>query len=114
RYLDNVVSTSNQSQSDLGKRISDYRAVLKDLSSQKSVDSANKAIRILLCRDAIADSVVTDRAISSEDFTVLNELDNSLKANSEKMLTAVGPRTFASWRETRQPAKNAWWWFLDE
>ena len=71
--------------------------------------SADQALDVLLARDDLRTIFAETRLESTPQMAKLIKLDNRLKQQASA-ISRVAP--LDDWRNSRQPAEDAWWWFF--
>lgn len=75
-----------------------------------STPIAERALEVLLARDAVQASLEETKNISTSELLCLRKLDDRLKTH-QKTIAALDSIT--DWREMRMPLQSAWWWHFD-
>lgn len=68
---------------------------------------------VLLLRDEIGRQLTAPGQRRAEDAASLALVDQKLKAQTAAIQDLVGYSELGSWRESRAPRSDDWWWYLD-
>jgi tetratricopeptide (TPR) repeat protein len=97
----------------LEEAINAYKSALDSLTGSTKKASAADVFSALVARETIARHVVDGFPGSATLLERLTELDRHLKKHAASIVRLTKPGDFTDWRESVQPKKSAWWWFLD-
>ncbi|MGH2413819.1 MAG: tetratricopeptide repeat protein [Microcystaceae cyanobacterium] len=88
-----------------------YEAALTILEEATAESSpAEKVLEVLVTRDAIQAMLIHSNQIFNPQLIKIIQLDNRLKQQAPKITQTAN---LADWRESFQPAEEAWWWFFE-
>jgi len=97
----------------LAETIAAYQVALDQAPQEWTDSSAAQVMTLLLARDRVA-RALSSGAPSPADLTAVSALDKRLQQSARLLDRCCGRGALASWRASRQPAADAWWWRLDE
>jgi hypothetical protein len=70
-------------------------------------------LRVLNARDALQTALKLQNSIPTSELKKIIKLDSLLRDNALNIVQNTKSENFTHWRESFQPASEAWWWKLD-
>ena len=99
----------------IDEEISHYQKALDAIDQSSGSDLSAAALRALIARDRVALALAgADADANPSAIQLLASSDRRLNDLAVKLDSGVGGETLKSWRKSRSPDKNSWWWALDE
>jgi Tfp pilus assembly protein PilF len=86
-----------------------YAASLSAIESAVSPLTTMQALDVLLMRDEVRIALATPSSEPTRHMAALIELDRRLQQQAAVIAKTV---PLVAWRNSRQPAEDAWWWFF--
>lgn len=86
-----------------------YTSALSTIEAAAPNLTTDQALDALLARDALRTALADTQPEPTGHMATLIELDQRLRQQAEAIASAV---PLDEWRNSRQPAEDAWWWYF--
>ncbi|MEM6590687.1 MAG: hypothetical protein AAF651_02370 [Cyanobacteria bacterium P01_C01_bin.73] len=90
--------------------VDQYAAALQALNAAHQSPTPDQILAVLMARDRVQQDGETAQTLSQKSMLTLITLDQQLRSLAGPIVRTV---KLSDWRDSINPPKTAWWWFLE-